>query len=191
LLEKDKILLKNDEIELVKGCVNNDRHCQNVLFHKYSRKMMAVCFRYSKNKEDAEEVLNEGFRRVFDKINTFNATGSLEGWIRKVIVNVAIARYNEASKLYKHVDIDLVQLNEHSSYDIYSELNAKELMMQIQKLPPAYQMVFNLYVFEGMKHREIAEKLGINEGTSKSNLSNARAWLKKRIEILAIEKKAI
>jgi len=191
LLEKDQILLKNDEIELVKGCVNSDRHCQNVLFHKYSRKMMAVCFRYSKNKEDAEEVLNEGFRRVFDKINTFNATGSLEGWIRKVIVNVAIAKYNETSKLYKHIDIESIQLNDHSSYDIYSELNAKELMMQIQKLPPAYQMVFNLYVFEGMKHWEIAEKLGINEGTSKSNLSNARTWLKKRIEILAIEKKAI
>lgn len=152
---------------------------------------MAVCFRYSKNKEDAEEVLNEGFRRVFDKINTFNASGSLEGWIRKVIVNVAIARYNEASKLYKHVDIETIQLTEHSSYDTYSELNAKELMLQIQKLPPAYQMVFNLYVFEGMKHWEIAEKLGINEGTSKSNLSNARAWLKKRIEILTIEKKAI
>ncbi len=191
MIEKDKILLKNDETELVKGCVNNERHFQSLLFHKYSKKMMSVCFRYSKNKEDAEEILNEGFRRVFDKINTYNASGSLEGWIRKVIVNVAIARYNETSKLYKHVDIETIQLSTHSSYDIYSEINAKELMIQIQKLPPAYQMVFNLYVFEGMKHWEIAEKLGINEGTSKSNLSNARTWLKKRIELLATEKKAV
>ena len=191
MLEKDQILLKNDETELAKRCVNNDRHAQNLLFNKYSRKMMAVCFRYSRNIEDAEEVLNEGFRRVFDKINTFNATGSLEGWIRKVIVNVAIAKYKEGSKLYKHVDIDSIQLNDHSSNDVYSELNAKELIMQIQKLPPAYQMVFNLYVFEGLKHREIAEQLGISEGTSKSNLSQARAWLKRRIEIMSIEKKAI
>lgn len=191
MLEKDQILLKNDETELAKRCVNNERQAQNLLFNKYSRKMMSVCFRYSRNIEDAEEVLNEGFRRVFDKINTFNATGSLEGWIRKVIVNVAIAKYKEGSKLYKHVDIDSIQLNDHSSNDVYSELNAKELIMQIQKLPPAYQMVFNLYVFEGLKHREIAEQLGISEGTSKSNLSQARAWLKRRIEIISIEKKAI
>ena len=191
MLEKDQILLKNDEIELAKRCVNNDRHAQNLLFNKYSKKMMSVCFRYSRNIEDAEEVLNEGFRRVFDKISTFNATGSLEGWIRKVIVNVAIAKYKEGSKLYKHVDLDSIQLIDHSSNDVYSELNAKELIMQIQKLPPAYQMVFNLYVFEGLKHREIAEQLGISEGTSKSNLSQARTWLKRRIEIMSIEKKAI
>ncbi len=183
--------MKNDEIELIKGCVNNDRQAQNLLFHKYSRKMMSVSFRYSRNREDAEEVLNDGFKRVFEKINTFNATGSLEGWIRKVIVNVAIAKFNKGSKLYKHVDIETIQLVDHSSDDILSELNAKELILQIQKLPPVYQMVFNLYVFEGLKHKEIAEQLGISEGTSKSNLSDARTWLKKRIEYLALEKKAI
>jgi len=153
--------------------------------------MMSVCFRYSRNKEDAEDVLIEGFKRVFDKIKTYNGTGSLEGWIRKVIVNVAIAKFNAGSKLYKHVDIETLSLADTNTNDIYSELNAKELMMQIQKLPPVYQMVFNLYVFEGLKHREISEQLGISEGTSKSNLSDARAWLKKRIEVFPIEKKAI
>ena len=152
---------------------------------------MSVCFRYSRNREDAEDVLNEGFMRVFDKLHTFNATGSLEGWIRKVIVNVAIAKFNAGSKLYRFVDIDAVQINDHSSNDIYSSLNAKELILQIQKLPPVYQMVFNLYVFEGLKHKEIAEQLNISEGTSKSNLSDARTWLKKRIEDLSVEKKAI
>lgn len=190
MLEKDQIL-KSDEIELVRGCVSNERQAHNALFHKYSKKMMSVCFRYSRNREDAEDVLIEGFKRVFDKIDTFSATGSLEGWIRKVIVNVAIAKFNQGSRLYKHVDIETVQIVDHSSNDIYSELNAKELILQIQKLPPVYQMVFNLYVFEGLKHREIAEQLGISEGTSKSNLSDARTWLKKRIEDLTIEKKAI
>ena len=191
MLEENKILLKNDEIELVRGCVNNERHSQNTLFHKYSKKMMSVCFRYSRNREDAEDVLNEGFMRVFEKLHTFNATGSLEGWIRKVIVNVAIAKFNVGSKLYRFVDIDTVQINDHNSNDIYSNLNAKELILQIQKLPPVYQMVFNLYVFEGLKHKEIAEQLNISEGTSKSNLSDARTWLKKRIQDLSVEKKAI
>ena len=122
MLEESQILLKNDEIALVRGCVNNERHSQNVLFHKYSKKMMSVCFRYSRNREDAEDVLIEGFKRVFDKIDTFSATGSLEGWIRKVIVNVAIAKFNQGSKLYKLVDIGTVQIVDHSSNDIYSEL---------------------------------------------------------------------
>ncbi len=190
MLEKDNIL-KNDEIELVKGCVNNDRRSQNLLFLKYSKKMMSVCFRYSRNKEDAQEVLNEGFMRVFEKLHTFKGTGSLEGWIRKVIVNVAIAKFNRNPKLYQYLDIETSLISEQSCYDVYGDLNAKELIIQIQKLPPVYQMVFNLYVFEGLKHREIAEQLGISEGTSKSNLSDARAWLKKKIEYLSIEKKAI
>ncbi|PBQ34804.1 RNA polymerase subunit sigma-70 [Sphingobacteriaceae bacterium] len=153
--------------------------------------MMSVCFRYSRNREDAEDVLNEGFMRVYEKLHTFNATGSLEGWIRKVIVNVAIAKYNAGSKLYHFVDIDTVEIMDHSSNDLYTDLNAKELILQIQKLPPVYQMIFNLYVFEGLKHKEIAEQLNISEGTSKSNLSDARSWLKKRIEDLSVEKKAI
>ena len=190
MLEENQIV-RNDEIELVKGCVNNERHAQNLLFNIYSKKMMLVCFRYSRNKEDAEDVLIEGFKRVFDKINTFNAIGSLEGWIRKVIINVAIAKFNQGTKLYKHVDIETLQLVDASNNDIYSELNAKELIVQIQKLPPAYQIVFNLYVFEGLKHREIAQQLGISEGTSKSNLSDARKWLKKRIEYVVMDKKAI
>lgn len=191
MLNKDPLLLKNDEIELIKGCVNNERHAQNHLFQAYSKKMMTVCFRYSRNREDAEDVLNEGFMRVFQKIHTFKGIGSLEGWIRKVIVNVAIEKINRSPKLYQYVDIDTVQITEYSSYDTYAALNAKELILQIQKLPPVYQMVFNLYVFEGLKHREIAEQLGISEGTSKSNLSDARTWLKKRIGNLSLEKKAI
>ncbi|MCW3070322.1 MAG: polymerase sigma factor, sigma-70 family [Bacteroidetes bacterium] len=190
MLEKHHIL-KSDEIELVKRCVNNDRHAQNLLFKIYSKKMMAICFRYTKSREDAEDVLNDGFMRVFEKINTYQGIGSLEGWIRKVIVNVAIEKFRRGTQMYKHVDIETINISHQSSSDIYGELNAKELIIQIQKLPPAYQMVFNLYVFEGLKHREIAEQLGISEGTSKSNLSNARTWLKKRIEILSIEKKAI
>ncbi len=191
MIEKGHIFLENDDLVLIKGCINNERKAQNMLFHKYSKKMMSVCFRYSRNREDAEEVLIDGFKRVFDKISTYKGTGSLEGWIRKVIVNVAIAKFNSSSKLYKHVDFDSVNIPNNEPTDFLAELNAKELMIQIQKLPPVYQMVFNLYVFEGLKHKEIAQQLGISEGTSKSNLSDARSWLKKRIEEISIEKKAV
>lgn len=191
MIEKGHIFLENDDLVLITGCINNERKAQNMLFHKYSKKMMSVCFRYSRNREDAEEVLIDGFKRVFDKISTYKGTGSLEGWIRKVIVNVAIAKFNSSSKLYKHVDFDSVNIPNNEPTDFLAELNAKELMIQIQKLPPVYQMVFNLYVFEGLKHKEIAQQLGISEGTSKSNLSDARTWLKKRIEEISIEKKAV
>ncbi len=188
MLEKNKILFGNDENRLVKSCVNFDRQAQNFLFQKYSNKMMSICFRYSRNKEDAEDSLTEGFFRVFEKIHTYQGLGSLEGWIRKVIVNVAIEKYNKGSKLYKEVNVESLNLIQNSYNDIYCELNTQELINQIQMLPPTYKMVFNLFVFEGFKHKEIAEKLNISEGTSKSNLSDARTWLKKRLEINSIEK---
>ena len=145
--------------------------------------MFAVCFRYSRNKEEAEDILHEGFMKVFENIQKFRSEGSLEGWVRKIMYHTAIQKFRSRKEVENTVSIDHNQLNltHHSSSDILSQIGVKELIKMIQNLPPRYQIVFNLYVFEGLKHREIAEKLGVTEGTSKSNLSDARSILQREI----------
>ena len=191
--DKKTLFVQEQESELIKKCIDNDRSAQNKLYNLFSKKMMAVCYRYSKSFEDAEDTLNEGFIRVFEKLKTFKGIGSFEGWIRKVMVNVALEKFRKKNIQFADVNLNeaahAVQMDTRE--DVLSDLNAKELLNLVQKLPPVYQMVFNLYVFEGLKHKEIAEKLGISEGTSKSNLSDAREWLKKAIENLYVEKKPV
>ena len=174
-------IVSEEDSLFISGCIKGDRNAQNALFERYSPKMLAVCFRYSKSREEAEDILMEGFMKVFDNVKNFKSEGSFEGWIRKIMVNTALAKYRKKSAMVNIVNIEKVRLNYLSSEDITSEVNSKDLIRMIQCLPPSYQMVFNLYVFEGMKHREIAEVLEISEGTSKSNLSDARAILKKAV----------
>lgn len=137
--------------------------------------------RYSRSREEAEEVLQEGFLKIFQFLHQFKNEGALEGWIRKIMVNCALQKLRTKPQL-------TAVLNNDGSKDEYvfidpieSRLSSKELLQLVMSLPPAYKMVFNLYVFEGYKHREIAELLGISEGTSKSNLSDAREFLKKHL----------
>ena len=144
--------------------------------------MFVVCQRYSKNREEAEDILQEGFLKMFENLRQFKFAGSFEGWVRKIMVNTALHRYRSKVNLYPVYKIEPSEDQFPENEDISSQLGMKELMQQIQQLPPAYRMVFNLYVFEGMKHREIAAHLGISEGTSKSNLSDARAFLQKAIQ---------
>jgi RNA polymerase sigma-70 factor (ECF subfamily) len=173
---------ENEDI-LIKKCIAWDSNAQNKLYELFSSKMFAVCFRYSRNREEAEDILHEGFMKVFENIQKFRGEGSLEGWIRRIMYHTAIQKYRDR----KHedyivsLDSDPVNVSHHSTNDILSQIEVKELLKMIQGLPPRYQMVFNLYVFEGLKHREIAEKLGVTEGTSKSNLSDARAILQREI----------
>jgi RNA polymerase sigma factor (sigma-70 family) len=167
--------------DLIQGCINRERFAQNKLYEVFAPKMMVVCLRYSKNREEAEEILQEGFMRVFNFIQQFNFNGSFEGWMRKIMVNCALQRLRNKSNLNSVVNIETVNI-EHSSYeDIVSQIGTKELLKMVQLLPPSYKLVFNLYVFEGMKHREISALLGITEGTSKSNLSDARVILQKAV----------
>ena len=137
--------------------------------------------RYAKNKEEAEEVLHEGFLRVFTYIQKFNGTGSFEGWIRKIMINCALHLYRSKSHLHPVIQLNIEMPHIPNEPDIFSTLDAKELLLLVQALPVGYRLVFNLYVFEGYKHREIAEALGISEGTSKSNLSDARSILQKAL----------
>ncbi len=144
-------------------------------------KMFGICLRYSKNREEAEDILQEGFTKVFEFIHQYKFTGPFEGWVRKIMVNCALAKYRAKRQMHAVVTLDNVGTNYQSNEDVLSQLGAKELLKIIQQLSPAYRTIFNLYVFEGMKHREIAELLGISEGTSKSNLSDARAFLQKAV----------
>ncbi|MGH2643340.1 MAG: RNA polymerase sigma factor [Chitinophagaceae bacterium] len=183
-MSKSGLYLLNEQSSIMlKGCIAGDRSCQNKLYEEFSGKMFPVCLRYTGNREDAEDVLQEGFIKVFTHIREFKNEGSLEGWIRKIMVNTALEKYRKQSHLYPVKNMEeTAEMNLFmESEDIISRLTTKELILMIQSLPPRYRMVFNLYVFEGMKHREIADELGISEGTSKSNLSDARAILQKKV----------
>jgi RNA polymerase sigma factor (sigma-70 family) len=173
--------LADTEQLLIKGCIEGNRAFQTRLYELFAPKMMGVCLRYAKNRMEAEEILHEGFLRVFTYINKFKGTGSFEGWIRKIMVNCALLRYKNKKQLQPVTGLDAAGYDAISETDIVSNLDAKELLSLIQSLPAGYRIIFNLYVFEGYKHREIAEVLGISEGTSKSNLSDARAFLQKAL----------
>lgn len=167
--------------QLIQECSKGNRQSQSRLYSFLAPKMFVVCQRYSKSREEAEEILQEGFVKMFEHIQQYKFAGSFEGWVRKIMVNCALQKFRKKSQLHAVVNIDDAGRECSDAENISAQLSAKELLLLVQQLPPAYQMVFNLYVFEGMKHREIAEMLGISEGTSKSNLSDARAILQKAV----------
>lgn len=168
--------------ELIDGCINGDRQSQNALYKYLVPKMFGVCLRYSQNREEAEDVLQEGFIKVFECMHQYRSSGPFEAWVRRIMVNAALQKYR--SKRHMHAIVALHdEITELPGNDeIISRLGTKELLSMVQQLPPSYRTIFNLYVFEGLKHREIAGLLGISEGTSKSNLSDARAILQKSVQ---------
>ncbi len=172
-----------EEALLVKQCIAWNGNAQDKLYKLFAAKMFAVCVQYSKNREEAEDTFHEAFIKVYENLKSYSGEGSLEGWIRRIMVNTAIDKYWKNSHLFAVVNIDecFGDLDHYNTNDVLSKLEAHEMMKLIQSLPPCYKMVFNLFVFEGLKHKEIAKTLGISEGTSKSNLNNARAILKKAI----------
>lgn len=179
---KEEHLTMDETRNLIEGCLREDRHSQNSLYNLLSKKMFIVCLRYSKNREEAEEILQEGFMKVFQFIHQYKNTGSFEGWVSKIMVNCALQRYRSKKHLHAVISMDFVpEDNLINDENAISKIETKELLSMIQKLSPAYRMVFNLYVFEGLKHKEIAKLLNISEGTSKSNLSDARALLQKAV----------
>lgn len=155
----------------------------------YYSKMMGVCYRYTKNTEDARDILQDGFVKVYSNLKKYTFKGSLEGWIRRIMVNTAIDNYRKQKDVF-FVDDDTGFILENSKIEspdsIYSKFGEDVIIGAIQSLSPAYQAVFNLNVIEGYQHKEIAEKLNISEGTSKSNLAKAKQNLKK----ILLEKEA-
>jgi RNA polymerase sigma-70 factor (ECF subfamily) len=146
----------------------------------FSAKMFGVCLRYCHNYDEAKDILQDGFIKVFEKIRQYGQRGSFEGWVRRIIVNTALEKYrknNVTLTIDKIPEIKDEEENEEGEL----EISMKELLQYVQNLPERYRMVFNLYVFEELTHKEIGEAMGINEGTSKSDLSRARAILQKQI----------
>lgn len=168
------------EKELLEGCRKNNRKYQQALYSQYAPRMFAVCLRYADDRMQAEDFLQEGFVKVFTRLDQFSGEGSFEGWIRRIMVNTALQQLRREKNFPVIVDEEHAQYETQES-NALDNMAADELMRLIQKLPPGYRMVFNLYVLEEYTHKEIACELGVTEGTSKSQLARARAILQKMI----------
>lgn len=168
------------EKTLISGCKNGDRKSQRELYDSYAPKMMMVCLRYSKSDQEAEDILQESFIKVFDHIKNFKEESRLIYWIKRIVVNTALNHGRK--KLYMFPMVDVKELEKNNSEDIsISSLQLKELLKMIQDLPSGCQIIFNLYVIEGYNHNEIADMLEISVGTSKSQYSRARHLLRDMI----------
>jgi RNA polymerase sigma factor (sigma-70 family) len=166
--------------KLILGCANKEPIAQEQLYRLFAGKMFALCLKYSKNKEEAEDNLQDGFIQIFDKISQFKNKGSFEGWMKRIIINTALQKYRDKNVLnvvYDFVDEEEVMVEVEED-----DISLDYLLKLIQELPNQYRLVFNLYVLDGYSHKEISKELKISEGTSKSNLSRARAILKEKIE---------
>jgi RNA polymerase sigma factor (sigma-70 family) len=170
------------ELSIITGGLKGDRNAQNLLYNHYAPKLMVVCMRFGKNRDEAMEIMQEGFYRIFKNLHLFEFLGNFEGWLRKIMINTAIQRYKDNSKLYAVVSIQREQEELPGTSDTQSMLDVKQMIELVQKLPTSCRLVFNLYVFDGYKHKEIARILGISEGTSKSNLYDARVLLRKALQ---------
>lgn len=166
--------------EILEGCLCNDRKCQELLYKQFYGYAMGVCMRYVPNREEAVEVVNDGFLKIFQKVQMYDADKPFKLWLRRIMINTALDHYRQNAKFQHHEDISVAEnvIASSDNNNAYSQLAHEELIELIQQLTPAYRTVFNLYVIDGYSHEEIAQKLGISEGTSKSNLARARENLR-------------
>ncbi len=161
------------EANIIRKCKQNDPSAQKALYDKYASLFFAIALRYMKNEQDAEDVMIEGFYKIFSKVSQFKEEGSFEGWMKRIIVNQALMKLRSRNNLSMHVDIETAYHVSEAPLAI-SDINHQELLGLIQGLPVGYRTIFNMYIIEGYKHREIAEILGISINTSKSQLILAK-----------------
>jgi RNA polymerase sigma-70 factor (ECF subfamily) len=171
-----------DETSIIRLCRKNDRTAQEVLYRQYASEMLGVCYRYTKSVDDAEDVLQEGFVKVFTHIASFKEEGSLGGWIRRIMVTTAISYLRKHNRYRNQMEFDHQPLHVAVAETATNTLQTRELMDLIRKLPAGYQTVFNLVGIEGYDHTETAELLGITVQTSRSQYSRARAQLMKWVQ---------
>jgi RNA polymerase sigma-70 factor (ECF subfamily) len=165
--------------ELVKGCAKEVRKYQAMLYEKFNQKMFSVCYRYAKDRDQALDMLQEGFIKVYNHIGNFSHTGSLEGWIRRIMVNTSI---NHLRKNKYHADVnDYAEFLPTKKASIIDKLSADDIFKLIRKLPLGYKTVFNMFAVEGYSHREIAETLGIKESTSRTQYLKAKKSLQQML----------
>ncbi len=168
------------EQELINGCRNADRVSQKALYDQYCRKMLVVCLRYSKTTAEAEDILQEAFVKVFNAIKDFRQESKLETWITRIMVNTALNVQRRKMYLYPMVDVEELELPEQEVS--ISGIHFSQLIEMIQSLPQGCQIVFNMFAIEGYSHKEIADQLGISEGTSKSQFARAKSLLQQKIK---------
>ena len=167
--------------EILKACIKGEKRGQEKLYQLFSSRMYVLCLRYMGNEDDASDVMQDGFIKVFKKISQYSGKGSLEGWIRRIMVNTALEKFRSKPNVV-YLDDSYNTLEGSGNDDAIQQLNTEDILKLIQELSPAYRMVFNLFAIEGYSHMEIAGRLGISEGTSKSNLSRARIILQGKIK---------
>jgi RNA polymerase sigma factor (sigma-70 family) len=170
-----------NDSDLLSGCIRGDRKMQRELYDRFAPKMYGVCLRYAGNAEEAEDILQEGFIKVFRKIESFRGEGSFEGWIRRIFVNTAIEYYRKKTYLQPITEHEEATI-EGNLLSVLDNLAEKDIVNLVQQLSPGYRTVFNMYVVEGYTHKQIAELLGISEGTSKSQLSRAKLILQDMVK---------
>lgn len=172
---------EDDLNSIISACLAENQQAQKVLIKLFLGYAKSICLRYASCNEEAEEILNDGFLKVFTNLKKYNESQPFKAWLRTIMVNTAIDYYRKNRKYANAVEIDTVEVTDLSE-DVISKISADEILELIRQLPPAYRMVFTLYVIDGYNHREIAELLGIKEGTSKSNLQDARRKLQVMIK---------
>ncbi|MCL1663894.1 sigma-70 family RNA polymerase sigma factor [Elizabethkingia sp. HX XZB] len=176
-------------IEIIEQCQKNDRKAQELLYRRYSNVLFSICLRYSGNYENAQDVFQEGFILIFKKITQYSFSGSFEGWIKRVMVNLNLEKHRQKEIWLTEIEENMPLIDEEDNDpNDFQNVNYQDLIKYVQNLPTQYRQVFNLYVFEEYTHNEIAESLKISPGTSKSNLSRAREILRK--ELMKIKHKA-
>jgi RNA polymerase sigma-70 factor (ECF subfamily) len=180
--------------EIIEQCLQNSRQAQYRLYEKYSPSMFGICLRYAKNSTDAEDILQEGFIKVFRYLKDYSGKGSFEGWMRKIMINSALNYYKRKNLISKGIEPEEAQhfLMHDFNHDVLSKMDHEELLKLIHDLPDGYRTVFNLNIIEGYSHKEIGDMMQISVNTSKSQLSRARSSLKRRVkELLSSEESKI
>jgi RNA polymerase sigma factor (sigma-70 family) len=174
------------EDQIIAGSLSGNRDCQRKLYEAYKVPMFRICLRYANDKMEAEDMLQDGFIRIFSDLQQFSGAGAFGGWIRRVMINACLMHIRKNKKFQDDVSLEVVADTQQTEEDIYSRLGAEMLTRLIRELPTGYRVVFNLFVVEGYTHQEIAEQLNINVNTSKSQLSKAKASLRRKLEFIIV-----
>lgn len=173
--------MMSDE-ELVLRCIRKEGPAQEYLFKCFSGRMLGLCSRYTDSIEEAEDIMQEGFVKIFQKIESFRNQGSLEGWMKRIMINTALDNFRKNKNFRYSIDIDTIEYTSETNIHVLEAIGAKDLMKLIKAMPKGFRTVFNLYAIEGYAHKEIGEMLGISESTSKSQYSRARVHLQKILQ---------
>ncbi len=177
-------MISLQEEELIDGCIAGKRSAQNQLFDKYSPKMLGVCYRYAQTKHDAEDIMQDGFVKVFKNLKKFRREAALETWIKRIMINTALNFLKATEKLRMEADITVAENSVDFSTNQWNSIDTEVLMQCVHSLPAGYRIVLNMFAIEGYSHKEIAKQLNITESTSRSQFARAKGVLRKKIEAI-------